>query len=342
MIAVIRHKNNKILCLFFLIFSFFYALLSAQVSKSIRNAVEAVPKPSDAFLTYTHLKSQLSAIANSKSNTAVKEKKEVNVFLANYAVKCAVFEEAGRFYMEAFNLARSMGEKDAKKYLIKAIKVFIIGGHIEEGYIAYGKLVSIKEDAPSKYDKEAELYIQYLKIAEMISSPNEDIEPIIKKLKDYAKDVSFKEFKPSILLTLWFIANDVQAEKYILKEYPLSIEAMIVRGEAIILPSTFWYLLPKNSFTLEASQNSEQSNVAHASSAKVSTPKAYQIGFFKLKGHAEKQKEKLTTLGFTVEIKEEMRTKNMIYYAVFVLETERGHTGLRLKDAGFESFPIFD
>jgi len=331
-------KSRLFLLLLFI--SFVSPSLFAQVPKAVRDAIKSTPASSDVFLTYTHLKSKLSPIIKSDKDT--KEKKEVAFFLADYALKCGAFEDAGKFYIEAFNFARSLKDKDAKKYLIKAIKVFIIGGNIEEGYVAYGKLASIKEEKPSKYDREAELYIQYLKIAEMISSADEDIEPIIKKLKTYAKDASFKEFKPSILLTLWFIANDDQAERFILKEYPESIEAMIIKGDALILPSTFWYLLPKNSFTLTSSNFSEYVNTESTSSTKVSTPKAYQIGFFKLKEHAEKQKEKLKKIGFSVEIKEERRAKNAVYYAVFVLETEKGNTGLKLKDAGFESFPIFD
>ena len=343
MIALIRCKTNILFCSLLFLSSFFPSSLKAQGARVIKEALNSAPLSKDAFLVYSHLKSKLSSITKTDDKRSIREKKEIALFLADYATKCGVFEDAGRFYMEAFNLSSSLEEREAKKYLIKAIKVFIIGGNIEEGYVAYGKLASIKEDKPSTYDKEAELYIQYLKIAEMISSNDEDVEPIISKLKTYAKDSSFKELRPSILLTLWFIANDVEAEKFILKEYPSSIEAMIVKGDALILPSTFWYLLPKNSFTLGSSQFSQQNKGDEVSSfTTVSTPKAYQIGFFKLKEHAEKQKEKLKKLGFDVEMKAEKRGKDAIYYAVFVLEKEAGRTGLRLKDAGFESFPIFD
>jgi len=337
-----RWKSNSFFCV--LLPSLFFATtVFANVPKVIRDAVASVAVSQDIFLAYTQLKSKLLPITQTDSAINMREKKEVNVFLADYATKCGVFDDAGRFYVEAFNIARALEEQDAKKYLIKAIRVFIIGGNIEEGYIAYGKLVSMREAKPSKYDKEAELYIQYLQIAEMISSSVQDIEPIIKKLKTYANDASFKEFKLSILLTLWFIANDIEAEKFILKEYPSSIEAMVIKGDAFILPSTFWYLLPKNSFTLNSSTFSEQTTREQVTaSATISIPRAYQIGFFKVKEHAEKQQKNLRERGFDVEIKEEKRAKNTVYYAVFVLEREGGRTGLRLKDAGFESFPIFD
>lgn len=319
-----KQSEKNLFCLFF---SLIALPVFSQWTKAINDSLSSAPKTGDRVIVYHHLASKL------KNAGSTKEKKEISIFLAEYAMRCHLFKEAGEHYMDAFSASYSNAEKDAKKHLIKALKAFIMAGDIEAGYATYGKILSIKDETTSTYNAEAELYVQYLNLAESLSDSKVDVASIIKNLQIYAKDAKFKKFRSSILLTLWFISNDKNAEKSLLKEYPNSMEAMLVNGQATIFPTTFWYLIP--SLYLSGTNDIVLSDDN-------SIPKAYQIGFFKQKEYATRQEEKLKQQGFIVEIKEEKREKNSIYYAVFVLEKENGLTGLKLKDAGFESFPIFE
>ncbi|MGP1438719.1 MAG: SPOR domain-containing protein [Treponema sp.] len=112
-----------------------------------------------------------------------------------------------------------------------------------------------------------------------------------------------------------------------------------MKGEAIILPTTFWYLLPSNKTYYDEELPLPSLD---SSSTKISVPIAYQIGFFKNKEYANSQAKKLSEKGYVVEIKEEKRESGTLYFAVFVIEKENGNTGARLKNEGYETFPIFE
>lgn len=301
----------------------------ATSSTKIKDALATVPKTQDCILMYSNLASKLNT-----PSLKGREAKEVHLFLADYATRCHIFDKAGEHYLEAFNIASSLKEKDAKQHLVRSLKSFIMAGEIEMGYAVYGKLSALKEETPSLYEMEAELYIQYLHLSESLNDNSVDVGAIIKNLENYAKNKKFASFRCSILLVLYFIADDKSAKIAILKEYPKSMEAMLVEDNALILPTTFWYLIPtKTHSSLDASSSSD---------VDISIPKAYQIGFFKQKEYALKQVKKLQNMGFVVELKEEKRDGNNVYYAVFVLEKEGGKTRIKLQDASIESFPIFE
>ena len=67
----------------------------------------------------------------------------------------------------------------------------------------------------------------------------------------------------------------------------------------------------------------------------------YQLGFYKTKKYAEALASDLQKKHFTPIIKEETRPSGTVYFAVLVKENAAGDMGLRLKDAGYEAFPIF-
>ena len=67
----------------------------------------------------------------------------------------------------------------------------------------------------------------------------------------------------------------------------------------------------------------------------------YQLGFYKTKKYAEALAADLQKKHFTPIIKEETRPSGTVYFAVLVKENAAGDMGLRLKDAGYEAFPIF-
>ena len=323
-------KNlNRIFLLFFFFFSTNF--LFADASFKIKEALASSPRNLDSLAIYKHLASKL------KSVNSVKDQADVNKSLAEYAIRSNLFENAGEHYLKCYNLLSP--NKDSKKYLLKALKCFILSGNTNKAYSVYGTLISIREAKLSVYDVEGELYLQYLHLKESLSDSTLDFDSIIQILKGYSKNERFAPFKASILFTLWFISNDKEAENIILKQYPKTMEAMLVKGDVIILPTTFWYLLPSNKVYYDEEITLPSLD---SSSTKISVPVAYQIGFFKNKENANTQAKKFETQGYVVEIREEKRESGTLYFAVFVIEKDNGNTGIRLKNEGYETFPIFE
>jgi cell division septation protein DedD len=71
-------------------------------------------------------------------------------------------------------------------------------------------------------------------------------------------------------------------------------------------------------------------------------PTWHQLGFFRQRDYAEELVAKLRAKGFEPIIRNEKRPSGTVYFAVLVPEDPRGEVGPRLKDAGFESFPLFE
>ena len=325
-----KNSNKKAFISFLLLFIFSISAFT-DVSSKIKEALSSSPKNIDGFAVYKHLVSKLKDISSDD------EQKEVNKFLAEYAIRNSLFENAGEHYLRYYNITPLA--KDGKKYLLKALKCFILSGSTTQAYTAYGKLSSIRDTKPSVYDIEGDLYLQYLHLKESLDDPSMDFNSIIHTLKSYSNNPNFAPFKATILFTLWFISNDKEAEDIILRKYPKSMEAMLVKGDVIILPTTFWYLLPSNKTYYDEELTLPSLD---SSSTKISIPIAYQIGFFKNREYANAQAKKLSLQGYVVEIKEEKRESGTIYFAVFVIEKENGNVGIRLKNEGYETFPIFE
>ena len=191
----------------------------------------------------------------------------------------------------------------------------------------------------------------------------------------YTKKKAFSEYHPALLFTLWWVNGDEDAKQRLLKEYPAGMEAAAVNGTVTVQPSTFWYLMPRSglaqqpaagssasktstsskartsSETTKASVQSSAASKAEAASTQSSKPAAvsetqakpsyYQLGFYKTKKYAEALAADLQKKHFTPIIKEETRPSGTVYFAVLVKENAAGDMGLRLKDAGYEAFPIF-
>ncbi|EEV20863.1 sporulation and cell division repeat protein [Treponema vincentii ATCC 35580] len=146
-----------------------------------------------------------------------------------------------------------------------------------------------------------------------------------------------------------------------------------MNGTVTVQPSTFWYLMPKSTLAQQpviggadtktgaarkteviSAQPSKQSNPSPQSAATAAQsekaaateethakPTYYQLGFYKTKKYAEALAADLQKKQFIPIIKEETRPSGTVYFAVLVKENAAGDMGLRLKDAGYEAFPIF-
>ena len=225
--------------------------------------------------------------------------------------------------------------------LLDAVRVLLCGGSMDSARSLLSEIAAalpVSDEDP--YYRRAAVYDTWRLLAE------DRADRAVPLITAYTKKKAFSEYHPALLFTLWWVNGDEDAKQRLLKEYPAGMEAAAVNGTVTVQPSTFWYLMPRSGLAQKpaagstASKASTVSKTAAGSETQVK-PSYYQLGFYKTKKYAEALAADLQKKHFTPIIKEETRPSGTVYFAVLVKENAAGDMGLRLKDAGYEAFPIF-
>jgi hypothetical protein len=181
----------------------------------------------------------------------------------------------------------------------------------------------------------------------------------------------FLDYRPPIYYTFWRVYGDSLYRVRLLEEFPASPEAAILLGEnaarAVVseVPHALWFFFPgRGQVTLSAPVPGPAAVVttqvtappapavvpgpvtAPPAAAPVQAsasggPRIIQTGLFSREGNARNMAERLRGAGFVPEVS--MRTVNgASYWAVSVPPgDDPNNTTMRLKDAGFEAFPVY-
>jgi len=253
---------------------------------------------------------------------------------------------------------------------LDAVRALLCGGSMDSARSLLSEIAAalpVSDEDP--YYRRAAVYDTWRLLAE------DRADRAVPLITAYTKKKAFSEYHPALLFTLWWVNGDEDAKQRLLKESPAGMEAAAVNGTVTVQPSTFWYLMPRSGLAQkpaagntasktstvsktgtpsEATKASVQSSAASkteaastqsskttAGSETQAKPSYYQLGFYKTKKYAEALAADLQKKHFTPIIKEEMRPSGTVYFAVLVKENAAGDMGLRLKDAGYEAFPIF-
>ena len=257
----------------------------------------------------------------------------------------ADYEEHNRNYSNAADCYRQAAGFDTtdKKtaLLLDAVRALLCGGSLDSARNLLSEIAAalpVSDEDP--YYRRAAVYDTWRLLAE------DRADRAVPLITAYTKKKTFSEYHPALLFTLWWVNGDEDAKQRLLKEYPAGMEAAAVNGAVTVQPSTFWYLMPRSGLAQKpaagstASKTSTVSKTAVVSETQVK-PSYYQLGFYKTKKYAEALAADLQKKHFTPIIKEETRPSGTVYFAVLVKENAAGDMGLRLKDAGYEAFPIF-
>ena len=322
--------------LFFLLFLFFLHSLTAQ--NSLPPNIQKIIK--NGFKTKTPADVSSFIEAEIKKVSSNEEKIIALSVLADYEERFDLFLRAGRHYLEAAELSP---EKERKTLLTKALGAFLLADNISESSeLCRNRLLPIIETPFSKEDIKVLVLFEWLKL-------KSDEKSSLENIKKYVIDSKFSEFHPAMLLTLWWVDGDKKAENTLIKKFPNSIEAAVVRGEAFLSPKTFWYLMPQNRGFKESLADSASESVSLsqgetlglAQNNEVPAAKFYQTGFFKTENFAKGLADELKKKGFTVTIKKEERGEDA-FFSVLVKDDGKGDIVIRLKSEGYEAVPIFD
>lgn len=334
-------KNLIALVLFFMLpLSFFAQELTA---KKITETAVAKENPQEAA---EYIKSQLAAVS------VPAEKRALYAFLGSLFESMALYDEAKNSYAAAAGIAAGdaagMPKKSSEMLVIDAVRCALSAG---DGDVALQFLNSaVRNSKDESIQAQIKLYEQW---AALCNAENaDDIAEPVSMLKAYADIPSMKSVNPSVLLTLWYVTGEADFGNRLVKKYPESAEAGIVTGKVQVMPSPFWYFVPRRKIaltqpaaeekTVPATENGGGTQGEAAVKADFSeNPVKQQLGLFRDKSNAEEFVRRLNEKNFKGYIQEETRSSGTTYYIVLVDENEDGSMGLKLKSAGFECYPVF-
>lgn len=326
--------------IFFLLFCVFLNSLFSQEGLSLN--LQDIIKT--AFTKKNPAEVSLFLEVEIKKLNSNNEKKIALSVLADYEERFDLFSRAGKHYLEAAELSP---ENERKSALTKAITAFLLADNISlASELCTSRLLPMLSTSFSEDD------IKILTLFEWLKLKSEE-EPSLEKIRKYVTDSKFKEFHPALLLTLWWIDGDKKAENTLLKKFPNSLEAGVVRGDTVLSPKTFWYLMPQTGEFKDFLPDSETvtesiakpeeagQNKAPAGQNQEPAAKFYQTGFFKTETFARGLADELKKKGFKVILKKEKRGKDS-FFSVLVENDSKGNLVIRLKNEGYEAVPIFD
>lgn len=300
------------------------------------------------------LKEAVSYLKRTSENMkAEPEKRAVLSILAGAEEQSGDYENAQKHYALAAGMQGSaqklegVPNKTSEQLVLAAVRCALSAGDYQSALKYLNSSVRTSKD--EKITAYVKLYEQWASLCE--ASPSSDVKESVAILKTYAELDSMKTVRPSILLTLWHLTGEGKYSEKLKTGFPKSMEAAIVKGEVQILPSPFWYFVPKTGSDLPeldigtASDSSSSSKNISSQTAETGTNEKIvkqQLGLFRDKANAEKLSEQVKEKGFSPEIDMEKRPSGTTYYIVVVRENKEGTIGKQLKTVGFECYPVFE
>ena len=326
--------NKKLFLIVILSLSFSTSLIFAEAkAKDIK--AEAVRK-STVEESVSYVKDQI------KNLTVASEKRAVYVFLASLQEQMSLYSDAQKNYATAAGIAAGdadgMPKKTNEQLVIDAVRCALCCGDWPTADSYLNSSVRNSKDAVIlSYVK---LYAQWSALcrAENVNDLNEPLE----LLKAYLKVDSMKSVHPVILLTLWYVTGQKSWAEQITKSFPSSTEAAIVKGDVQLLPTPFWFFVPKSGVAEQGTGTfADVSNVTSESTPAATTTKntKWQLGLFKTESNAKLLCEEVQKKGFDAYTISETRASGTTYYIVLVKDDGTG-TADKLRSAGYDCYPV--
>ena len=332
-------KKRKIsLCLFmFVSLGLFAAELKAK------DVVKEAEKKESIEESLSYVKNQIA------KTTVLSEKRSLYIFLGNMQEQLAYYDDAKKSYASAAGIsaanAEGMQKKSNEQLVLDAVRCALCQGDYETAHAYLNS--SIRNSKDNLIQAYTKLYTQWAALCSVESK--EDLAEPVEILKAYSKVDSMKELRPAILLTLWYVTGESQYSKEITKSFPKSTEAAIVNGDAQLLPTPFWFFVPKlgeveqgiGSIVIQNAESekklaSEPKKVIQSSSEIIKL----QLGLFRTENNAKLLVEELKSKGFDCYITTEKRSSGTTYYIVLIHENKERTLADKLRSSGYECYIV--
>lgn len=286
-----------------------------------------------------------------KNLTAPSDKRSTYILLASLQEQLSLYPEAQKNYASAAGIsapdADGMPKKTNEQLVLDAIRCALCCGEFStaDSYLNS----AVRSSKNPKIQSYVKLYTQWSKLCKAENS--QDLQEPIELLKAYLNVDSMKEIHPIILLTLWYVTGDNSYSKKITENFPNSTEAFIVKGDVQLLPTPFWFFVPKIGFaetgtgTFMNKENQNKSKTPDSTQTANSKKEDHkitklQLGLFRTEKNAELLANELCKKGFNAYITSEKRASGTTYYIVLVDEDEQNSIGDKIRSAGYECYAV--
>ena len=315
------------------------SIFAAELTASFVTSEAAKKDSVEESVSY--LKTQISKM------TSPAEKRATYVFLASLQEQMALYDDAQKSYAQAAAIAagnaEGMPKKTNEQIVLDAVRCALSCGDsaTADSYLNSAVRNSKNPDVQA-YIK---LYTQWSALCK--ADTVDDIQEPLVILQAYLKVDSMNAVKPALLLTLWYVTGDTSYSKEITKLYPKSIEASIVKGDAQLLPTPFWFFVPKSgeaeqgtgSIAMPEETKPTQTTTASASVAPAKFTK-WQLGLFRTESNAKLLADEVKAKGFDAYITTEKRASGTTYFIVLVREDKNGNVADRLRSSGYDCYGV--
>ena len=315
------------------------SIFAAELTASFVTSEAAKKDTVEESVSY--LKTQISKM------TVPAEKRAAYIFLASLQEQLAYFDDAQKSYAQAAAIAagdaEGMPKKTNEQIVLDAVRCALSSGDYAtaDSYLNS----AVRNSKNEKVQAYIKLYTQWSALCK--ADDVADIQEPVVMLQAYLKVDSMVAVKPAVLLTLWYVTGDSSYSKEITKLYPKSIEASIVKGDAQLLPTPFWFFVPKSgeaeqgtgSIAMPEETKPAQSQTATASVAPAKFTK-WQLGLFRTESNAKLLADEVKGKGFDAYITTETRASGTTYYIVLVREDKAGNVADRLRSSGYDCYGV--
>ena len=324
---------------------------SQVASQIIQNAVEKSSSDNSS------LPAIIQEVEKAASTADASNQRSLYTFLGSLTEQLGDYGTAAAWYANAAGISAAPAPNTpvftSEELVLAAVRCSLSCGESQkaEGYLAF---------LENSTNEKTKAYVGLYKMWSTLStvSSNQQLSEPVATLQSYATMASMKWVRSSVYLTLWYITGNAEWSSKLQKEYPESAEAAIVTGAAKLLPTPFWFFLPRteiadnsaaeNTVVSEKQATGTSSSGNHSGGIHSANTTAeshvivrQQVGFFRNKENAENLVTRLSEAGFKSDITQEKRASGTSYFVVTVPEDAQKTMGLKLKTAGFECYPVF-
>jgi tetratricopeptide (TPR) repeat protein len=334
---------------------FFSAVLLCLCSFSLMWGQVAAQVIQDAVKASAEANASLSAIIQrvekAASTADASNQRSLYTFLGSLQEQLGEYSTAASWYAKAAEISAAPAPNTLaltdEELILAAARCSLSCGESQQ---AEGYLTFLGNPSNEKTVAYSRLYKLWSRLCRVQSSM-ELVEPVA-LLQSYATMDSMKWVRPSVYLTLWHLTEEAEWSSKLQKEYPKSAEAAVVTGKGQMLPTPFWFFIPKGGAVQNTAEKSSLSSGSAEAEKKSGTTGSsgtteshviikQQVGFFRNRENAENLVVRLKEAGFQGDISQEQRPSGTIYFVVTVPEDKDNSTALKLKTAGFECSPVF-
>lgn len=331
---------------FLILVNLFFCLSAAELTARFVTGEAAKKDSLEESLSY--LKDQVA-----KMNLPA-EKRATYVFIATLEEQMALYDQAQKSYAQAASIAagdaEGMPKKSNEEIVLDAIRCALSSGD----YMTADSYLNsaVRNTRNQKIQAYIKLYTQWSALCRA-EKVDEIQEPLV-MLQAYLKLDSMECLRPAIYLTLWYLTGDKSYSQQLASKYPKSPEAAIVKGDVQLLPTPFWFFVPKSgeaeqgtgsyadtpSSSGTSSSAANETSSSQGQSAASSKTTKWQLGLFKTQSNAKLLVDELKSKGFEAYTTSETRASGTTYYIVLVNEDKSGNMADKLRNAGYDCYAV--